>query len=79
MIFSGETSSHYLSADVFSGAGDPNMLADEITDFVDIDLQDGQERVKYDKAQESLVPQPRNTSFKVKWWFCGNNEMNQWL
>lgn len=64
LIFSGETSSHYLSADVFSGADDPNMLADEITDFVGIDLRDAQERMKYDKAEASLVPQPKNTSFK---------------
>lgn len=64
MIFSGETSSHYLSADVFSGAEDPNMLADEITDFVDIDLRGGQVLMKYDKAEASLVPQPKNRSFK---------------
>ena len=66
MIFSGETSSHDLSTDVFSGADDPNMLVDEITDFVDIDLRDGLvERMKYDDAEASLVPQPKNTSFKV--------------
>jgi hypothetical protein len=65
MIFSGETSSHYLSADVFSGAEDPNMLADEITDFVDIDLRGGQVLMKYDKAEASLVSQPKNRSFKV--------------
>ena len=66
MIFSGETSSHDLSTDVSSGADDPNMLVDEITDFVDIDLRDGLvERMKYDDAEASLVPQPKNTSFKV--------------
>lgn len=65
MIFSGETSSHYSSADVFSGADDPNMLVDEITDFVDIDLRDGQELLRYDEAEASFVPQPKNTSFKV--------------
>uniref|UniRef100_A0ACD5VDE2 Uncharacterized protein n=1 Tax=Avena sativa TaxID=4498 RepID=A0ACD5VDE2_AVESA len=64
MDLSGETSSHYLSTDVFSGADDPNMFAEEITDFVDIDIRDGQAMLKYKKAEEPTVSQPKNTSFK---------------
>ncbi|XP_051223824.1 uncharacterized protein [Lolium perenne] len=33
-------------------------------DFVDIDLRGGQVLMKYDKAEASLVPQPKNRSFK---------------
>ncbi|CAM0880408.1 unnamed protein product [Alopecurus aequalis] len=60
------TNSHEESTehDLFSGADDPNMLVDEITDFVDIDLRDGQERMKYDEAEAYLIPQSKNTSFK---------------
>uniref|UniRef100_A0ACD5VLK6 Uncharacterized protein n=1 Tax=Avena sativa TaxID=4498 RepID=A0ACD5VLK6_AVESA len=64
MDLPGETSSHDLSADVVSGANDPNMFAEEITDFVDIDIRDGQVRMKYKKAEEPTVSQPKNTSFK---------------
>ncbi|KAM3348013.1 hypothetical protein ACQJBY_021740 [Aegilops geniculata] len=33
-------------------------------DFVNVDLRDGQEQMKYNKAEASSVPQPKNTSFK---------------
>ncbi|KAF7028693.1 hypothetical protein CFC21_040563 [Triticum aestivum] len=56
--------SHYLSAEVFAAADDPNMSTDEATDFVNVDLRDGQEQMKYNKAEASSVPQPKNTSFK---------------
>ncbi|VAH58966.1 unnamed protein product [Triticum turgidum subsp. durum] len=58
------TVSHYLSAEVFTGADDPNMSTDETTDFVNVDLRVGQELMKYNKADASSVPQPKNTSFK---------------
>ncbi|XP_044975346.1 uncharacterized protein LOC123443136 [Hordeum vulgare subsp. vulgare] len=58
------TFSHYLSAEVFIGADDPNMSTDETTDFVNIDLRDGQEQVKYNKSEATWVLQPKNTSFK---------------
>lgn len=52
------TVSYYLSAEVFTGA-------DETTDFVNIDLGDGQEQMKYNEGEASSVPKPKNTSFKV--------------
>lgn len=39
--------------------------ADETTDFVNIDLGDGQEQMKYNEGEASSVPKPKNTSFKV--------------
>lgn len=51
------TVSYYLSAEVFTGA-------DETTDFVNIDLGDGQEQMKYNEGEASSVPKPKNTSFK---------------
>ena len=57
--------SHDSSTSVSSCVDDPSMSTDNMVNFVDIDLRDGQKHMKNDKIEVYLVPQRENASFKV--------------